>query len=56
MADVEILGRPQYCSCKLQEKKVENQSIQNEPKRRHLSGPDLEYEQYERDWWWCDDV
>jgi hypothetical protein len=55
MADVEILGRPQYRSRKAQEKEVENQSIHKEPKR-HLSDLYLEYEQYERDWWWCDDV
>ena len=54
MADVEILGRPQYRSRKLQD---EDQSLstQQESKKR-LSDPDLQYEQDENDWWWCEDV
>ena len=55
MADVEILGKPQYRSRKLHEEQEHNQSAQKESKKR-LSDPDLKYERDEKDWWWCDDV
>ena len=55
MGNIEILGRPQYRSRKLQEEKEQNQAAQKESKKR-LSDPDLKYERDENDWWWCDDV
>ena len=55
MADVEILGKPQYRSRKLQEEQEQNSSIRQESKKR-LSDLDLQYELDEKDWWWCDDV
>ncbi len=54
MSNVEILGRPQYRSRKLEEER-QNLSTQQESKKR-LSDPDLEYERDEKDWWWCEDV
>jgi hypothetical protein len=54
MADVEILGRPQYRSRNLQDEE-QNLSTQKESKKR-LTDPDLEYERDEKDWWWCEDV
>jgi hypothetical protein len=42
MADVEILGRPQYRSRKLQEER-QNLPTHQESKKR-LTDPDLEYE------------
>ncbi len=53
MADVEILGRPQYRSRKLQDEE-QNLSTQQKSKKR-LTDPDLEYERDEKDWWWCED-
>ncbi len=54
MADVEILGRPQYRSRKLQDEK---QNLSTQPKsKKRLTDPDLEYERDEKDWWWCEDV
>ncbi len=55
MSDVEIVGKPQYRSRKLQEEQERNQSTQKESKKRPTN-PDIEYERDERDWWWCDDV
>jgi hypothetical protein len=55
MGNIEILGRPQYHSRKLQEEQERNQAAQKESKTR-LSDPDLEYERDAKDWWWCDDV
>ena len=54
MSNVEILGRPQYRSRKLQDDE-QNLSTQKEFKKR-LSDPDLEYERDEKDWWRCEDV
>ena len=54
MADVEILGRPQYRSRKLNDEE-QNSPSQQESKRR-LSDLDLQYERDEKDWWWCEDV
>ena len=54
MSDVEILGRPQYRSRKLQDEE-QNLSNQQESKKR-LSNPDLQYERDEKDWCWCEDV
>jgi hypothetical protein len=54
MADLEILGKPQYRSRKLQEERL-NLPAQQESKKR-LTDPDLEYERDEKDWWWCEDV
>ena len=54
IADVKILGRPQYRSRKLQDEE-QNLSTQKESKKR-LTDPDLEYERDEKDWWWCEDV
>ncbi len=54
MADVEILGRPQYRSRKLRDEE-QNLSNQQESKKR-LTDTDLEYERDEKDWWWCEDV
>jgi hypothetical protein len=54
MADVEILGKPQYRSRKLQdEEKIS--SAQQESKKR-LFDSDLEYERDEKDWWWYEDL
>ncbi len=55
MSNVEILGRPQYRSRKLQDEQEQNSSSQQQSKKR-LTNPDLEYERDERDWWWCEDV
>jgi hypothetical protein len=55
MSDLELLGRPQYCSRKLKEEQKQNSSIHKESEKRP-SDPDLEYERNEKDWWWCDDV
>ena len=55
MADVEILGKPQYRSRKLQEEHEQNRATQKESKKRPTD-PDLEYKRDEKDWWWCDDV
>ena len=55
MADVEILGKPQYRSRKLQEEQEQNRVTLKESKKRP-SDPDLEYKRDEKDWWWCDDV
>jgi hypothetical protein len=54
MSDVEILGKPQYRSRKLQDEE-QNSSTQQESKKRPTD-PDLQYERDEKDWWWCDDV
>jgi len=54
MADIEILGRPQYRSRKLQDEE-QNLSTQQESKKR-LTYPDLEYERDEKVCWWCEDV
>jgi len=54
MADVEILGRPQYRSRKLQEE-TQNLSTHQESMQL-ITDPDLEYERDEKDWWWCEDV
>ena len=55
MGNIEILGRPQYRSRKLQEEQEQNQATRKESKKRP-SDTDLEYERDEKDWWWCDDV
>ena len=55
MADVDILGRPQYRSRKLQDEQEQNSSTQQESKKQ-LTDPDLKYERDVRDWWWCEDV
>lgn len=55
MSDVEILGKPQYRSRKLQDEQEQNQIPSKESKKRPTD-PDLEYERDEKDWWWCDDV
>ena len=55
MTNIEILGRPQYRSRKLQEEKEQNQAAPKESKKRPTD-PDLEYERDEKDWWWCDDI
>jgi hypothetical protein len=55
MSDVEIVGKPQYRSRKLQEEHEQNKATQKESKKRPTD-PDLEYERDEKDWWWCDDV
>jgi hypothetical protein len=55
MANVEMLGRPQYRSRKLQDEQEQNSSIQKESKKQ-LTNPDLQYERDEKDWWWCEDV
>ena len=55
MADVEILGKPQYRSRKLQDEQEQNGITSKESKKRP-SEPDLEYKRDEKDWWWCDDV
>ena len=55
MANIEILGRPQYRSRKLQEEQEQNQATHKESKKRPTD-PDLEYERDEKDWWWCDDI
>jgi hypothetical protein len=54
MSNIEILGRPQYRSRKLQNEE-QNLSTQKESKKR-LSDSDLQYERDEKDWWWCEDV
>ena len=54
MSDVEILGKSQYRSRKLQDEE-QHSSIQQESKKRPTDA-DLQYERDERDWWWCDDV
>ena len=54
MANVEILGRPQYRSRKLQDEE-QNLSTQQESNKR-LTYPDLEYERDEKVCWWCEDV
>jgi len=54
MADVEILGRPQYRSRKLQDEE-QNLSTQQESKKRPTD-PDLQYERDEKDWWCREDV
>jgi hypothetical protein len=54
MGNIEILGRPQYRSRKLQDEE-QNLFTQKESKKR-LSDPDLQYERDEKDWWWCEDV
>jgi len=54
MADVEILGKPQYRSRKLQDEE-RHSFIQQEPKKR-LSDSGLQYERDEKDWWWRQDV
>ena len=54
MADVEILGRPQYRSRKLQDEE-QNSSTQQESKKQPTD-PDLEYERDEKNWWWREDV
>jgi hypothetical protein len=54
MADVEILGKPQYRSRKLQEER-QNLSTHQESMQRIIE-PDLEYERDEKDWWWCEDI
>jgi hypothetical protein len=54
MSNIEILGRPQYRSRKLQDDE-QNSPTQQESKKR-LSDPDLQYERDEKDWWWCEDV
>ena len=55
MGNIEILGRPQYRSRKLQEEQEQNQAAPKESKKRSTD-PDLEYERDAKDWWWCDDV
>ena len=55
MANIEILGRPQYRSRKHQEEQEHNQAAPKESKKRPTD-PDLEYERDVKDWWWCDDV
>jgi len=55
MGNIEILGRPQYRSRKLQEEQEQNQANRKESKKRPAN-PDLEYERDAKDWWWCDDV
>ena len=55
MGNIEILGRPQYRSRKLQEEQEQNQSARKESKKRPAD-TDLEYERDAKDWWWCDDV
>ena len=55
MGNIEILGRPQYRSRKLQEEQEQNQATRKESKKRPTD-PDLEYERDAKDWWWCDDV
>ena len=55
MGNIEILGRPQYRSRKLQEEQEQNQATRKESKKRPAD-PDLEYERDAKDWWWCDDV
>ena len=55
MANIEILGRPQYRSRKLQEEQEQNQAAPKESKKRPAD-TDLEYERDAKDWWWCDDV
>ena len=47
MADVEILGRPQYRSRKLQDEE-QNLSTQQESKKRPTD-PDLQYERDDKD-------
>ena len=54
MGNIEILGRPQYRSRKLQEDE-KNLLLEPESKKR-LSDPDLKYERDEKDWWWCNDI
>jgi hypothetical protein len=54
MGNIEILGRPQYRSRKLQDEE-QNLFTQKESKKR-LTDPDLQYERDEKDWWWCEDV
>jgi len=54
MSNIEILGRPQYRSRKLQDEE-QNLYTQQKSKKR-LSDPDLQYERDEKDWWWCEDV
>ena len=55
MGNIEILGRPQYRSRKLQEEQEQNQATRKESKKRPAD-TDLEYERDAKDWWWCDDV
>jgi hypothetical protein len=55
MKNIEILGRPQYHSRKLQEEQEQNQATHKESKKKPTD-PDLEYKRDEKDWWWCDDV
>ena len=54
MSNIEILGRPQYRSRKLQDEE-QNLSTQQESNKR-LTDPDLEYERDEKVCWWCEDV
>ena len=53
MVDIEILGRPQYRSRKLQDEE-RHLSTQQESKKRPTDS-DLQYERDEKDWW-CEDV
>ena len=53
MSDVEILGKPQYRSRKLQDEE-RHLSTQQESKKRPTDS-DLQYERDEKDWW-CEDV
>ena len=55
MVNIEILGRPQYRSRKLQEEQKQNKATRKESKKRPADN-DLEYERDAKDWWWCDDV
>ena len=55
MSNIEIIGRPQYRSRKLQEEQEQNQATRKESKKRPAD-TDLEYERDAKDWWWCDDV
>jgi hypothetical protein len=54
MSDVEILGRPQYRSRKLQD---EEQNLSNQQvSKKRPTDPDLQYERDEKDCWWCEEV
>jgi len=55
MADVDILGKPQYRSRKLQDEQEQSEANPKESKKQPTD-PDLEYERDAKDWWWCDDA
>jgi len=53
MSNIEILGKPQYRSRKLQDEE-QKLSTQQESRKR-ITDPYLQYERDEKDWW-CEDV